>query len=65
MRMVWMVVERIGPDLLGEPSTFLTGKGVFRVLRVSLCFRAKAVLIIIPSAPLSRRAEALISRFDR
>ena len=56
-----MVVCRIGPDLLEEPSTFLTGRGCFRVRRVKVCRVAKAVLIIIPSAPLSSRVDALIS----
>lgn len=64
MRIVWMVVKRMGPALLEEPSTFLTGNGCFKVRRVSLFFWAKVVLIIIPSAPLSRRAEALIFFWD-
>jgi hypothetical protein len=59
-----MVVYRIGPALLEEPSTFLTGRGCFRVRRVKACWLAKAVLIIIPSAPLSSRADALISRAE-
>jgi hypothetical protein len=43
----------------------LTGRGNLRVRRVRLCRCAKSWLMIIPSAPLSRRAEALISLADR
>src|SRR3979490_583233 len=60
IRTVWMVVKRIGPELFMVPSTFRTGRGVRRVLRVRECFLAKVESIIIPSAPLSRRALALI-----
>jgi hypothetical protein len=59
-----MVVCRIGPDLLEEPSTFLMGKGCFKVRRVKSWRVAKAVLIIIPSAPLLSKADALISRAE-
>jgi hypothetical protein len=34
--MVWMVVECIGPVLFRKPSTFLMGKGVFKVRKISL-----------------------------
>src|SRR3979490_958859 len=60
IRTVWMVVNRIGPELFMVPSTLRTGRGVRRVLRVRECFLAKVESIIIPSAPLSRRALALI-----
>jgi hypothetical protein len=60
-----MVIKQMGPALLDEPSTFLTGNRCFKVRRVSLCFGTKVVLIIIPSAPLSRRAEALIFFWNR
>ena len=43
-----------------EPSTFLTGNGVRRVRSVKAFLTAKSWLMIIPSAPLSRRARALI-----
>jgi hypothetical protein len=56
-----MVVYRIGPALLEELSTFLMGRGCFRVRRVKAYHLAKAVLMIIPSAPPSSRADALIS----
>jgi hypothetical protein len=64
MCIVWMVVCRIGPDLLEEPSTFSTGRGCFKVRRVKAWRVAKAVLIIIPSALLSSRADALILRAE-
>jgi hypothetical protein len=59
-----IVVYRTDPLLLSVPSTFLTGSGLTRVLRVSLFCQAKSSSIIIPSAPLSSRACALISRPD-
>src|SRR5712672_4400987 len=55
-----MVVKRIGPEVFKVPSTFRTGSGVRRVRRVREWFLAKVESIIIPSAPLSRRALALI-----
>ncbi len=57
--MKWM-----GLAVFGEPLTFLTSRGVFKVRRARLFLRVKAVLIIIPLAPLSRRADALISQCD-
>ena len=30
--------KRMGPALFGEPSTFLTGSGCFKVRSVRLCF---------------------------
>jgi hypothetical protein len=62
MQIVWIVVKQIGPALFEELSTFLTGRGCFKVRRVNACHLAKVVLMIIPSAPLSSKAEALISR---
>jgi hypothetical protein len=61
MRIVWIVVERTAPDLLLDPSTFRTGSGVLSCHRVRPCFVAKLELMIIPSAPLSTSARALIS----
>ena len=59
-----MVVKRMEPHLLSVPSTFLTGSGVTKDRNVSLCFLAKSWSGIIPSAPLSSSARALISRPD-
>src|ERR1700691_1410256 len=64
MRMRWIVVYRTAPLLFGVPSTFLTGRGVTRVRNVNLFLVAKSLSMIIPSAPLSSRARALISRPD-
>jgi hypothetical protein len=61
MRIVWIVVERTAPDLLLDPSTFRTGSGVLSCRNVRPCFLAKLELMIIPSAPLSTSARALIS----
>jgi hypothetical protein len=61
MRIVWIVVERTAPDLLLDPSTFRTGRGVLSRRKVRPFFVAKLELIIIPSAPLSTSAHALIS----
>ena len=59
-----MVEKRIGPERFREPSTFRTFSGERRVRRVRLLFRAKDWFIIMPSAPLSRRARALIVFWD-
>ena len=56
-----MVVNNTAPDLLLDPSTFRTGSGFFRFLSVRLFFVAKSWFMIIPSAPLSTSARALIS----
>jgi len=58
------VVKRIGPERLREPSTLQTFSGERRVRSVRLLFLAKEWFMIIPSAPLSRRARALIVLWD-
>ena len=52
------------PCLFNVPSTFRAGMGCKRVRRVRLFRCAKSWSMMIPSAPLSRRAFALISRPD-
>ena len=58
------MVKRIGPERLREPSTLRTFSGEQRVRSVRLLFLAKEWFMIIPSAPLSRRARALIVLWD-
>ena len=59
-----MVECRTAPCWFGDPSTFCTGMGLVSVRKVSLFLCAKRWSIIIPSAPLSSKARALISRPD-
>ena len=54
-------MDSTAPDLLLDPSTFRTGSGFFSCLSVRACFLAKSWFMIIPSAPLSTSARALIS----
>ena len=49
------------PLSFNVPSMFLTGRGFTRVLRVNWFLVAKSWSMMIPSAPLSSRAHALIS----
>jgi hypothetical protein len=55
------VVDRTAPALFEDPSMLRTGSGVLSCQSVSLCLLAKLELMIIPSAPLSTSACALIS----
>jgi hypothetical protein len=59
--MVWIMVDRTAPALFMDPSTLRTGNGVLSCQSMSLCLLAKLELMIIPSAPLSTSACALIS----
>jgi hypothetical protein len=54
-------VDRTAPALFMDLSTLRTGKGVLSCRSVSLCLLVKLELMIIPSAPLSTSARALIS----
>ena len=61
MRSVWIVVDVTCPKRLFELSTFRTGSGVLRCHSLRPCLVANVKFMIIPSAPLSISAQALIS----
>ena len=61
IRILWIDVYLMSPWRFSDPSTLCAGMGLTRVFKVSLWRLANCSLIINPSAPLSRRAFALIS----